>query len=90
MTDNCVARKLAFASDYMEGAHPAVLDALVKTNMESVAGYGSDRFTESAKAKIRAACGAPDADVYLLVGGTQTNTLVIGTMLDDTAGLVCA
>ena len=90
MTDNCVARKLAFASDYMEGAHPAVLDALVKTNMESVAGYGSDRFCDEARAKIRAACACPDAEVHFVGGGTQANQVVIDALLAPWQGVMAA
>ena len=31
-----------FSSDYQEGAHARVLDALVATNMEQSSGYGTD------------------------------------------------
>ena len=47
---------LYFASDYQEGAHPAVLRALVETNLEHTAGYGEDPYCESAREKIRRAC----------------------------------
>ena len=30
-----------FTSDYMEGAHPTILQRLVETNMVQAAGYGS-------------------------------------------------
>ena len=68
---------LHFNCDYMEGAHPAIIEKLVKTNFEQTFGYGSDPYTESAKEKIRAACGCPDAVVEFLVGGTQANSTVI-------------
>ena len=55
---------LAFNNDYSHGAHPAVLQALVDTNMESQPGYGTDAHTERAKQLIRKACQAPDADVF--------------------------
>ncbi len=79
-----------FQCDYTEGAHKNIIDALVKTNMEQTSGYGVDAYCESAKAKIRAACGAPDADVHFLVGGTQTNTTVISSVLRPYQGAVCA
>jgi len=66
-----------FSSDYQEGAHARVLDALVATNMEQSSGYGTDEHCERARDLIREACQAPDADVYFLVGGTQTNATVI-------------
>ena len=62
--------RLQFASDYMEGAHPAIMKRLLETNSLKTAGYGLDEFTDSAKEKIRKACEAPDADVFLLTGGT--------------------
>ena len=58
--------------DYMEGAHPKVLQKLVETNEVSTPGYGNDEFTAAAKDKVREACGCPEADVSFLVGGTQT------------------
>ncbi len=82
--------KLFFFSDYMEGAHPAILQRLLETNLEKTAGYGSDTFSESARDKIRAACGAPDADVFFLVGGTQTNAVIIDALLHSYQGVVAA
>ncbi len=77
-----------FVSDYMEGATPEILDALIHTNMEKTAGYGCDPYCESARAKIRAACEAPDAEVHFLVGGTQTNETVISTLLRPWQGVL--
>ena len=34
--------KLQFTSDYMEGAHPSILEALVQTNLQQTEGYGFD------------------------------------------------
>jgi len=79
-----------FQCDYTEGAHPNIMDALVKTNMEQTSGYGVDAYCESAKAKIRTACAMPEADVHFLVGGTQTNTTVISSVLRPYQGAVCA
>ena len=81
---------LAFNNDYSHGAHPAVLQALVDTNMEPLPGYGTDAHTEHAKELIREACGAPEADVFLLVGGTQTNATVIDMLLAPYEGVVAA
>ena len=82
--------RLYFSSDYMEGAHPKILERLVETNMLHTVGYGLDEFTESAKEKIRSACGAPDADVYFLTGGTQTNATMIDAMLRSYQGVIAA
>ena len=81
---------LSFASDYVEGAHPAILQRLIETNLVKQAGYGSDEYTASAKEKIKAACGCPEADVWFLTGGTQTNQVVIDTLLHSYEGVVAA
>lgn len=81
---------LCFENDYSEGAHEKVLKRLIETNMEQLPGYGTDRYSESAKEKIRAACGCPDAEIYFLTGGTQTNQTVISSILDSHEGVVAA
>ena len=79
---------LYFENDYCEGAHPAILQKLTETNFEKVSGYGTDPYCASAKAKICAACGCPDADVYFISGGTQTNAIVIASMLQRWQGVL--
>ena len=81
---------ISFASDYIAGAHPIVLQKLVETNMESLSGYGTDEYCTSAVEKTKRACDCPDGDVFFLVGGTQTNQIVINTMLDSHEGVVAA
>ena len=90
MNQNTAPTKLFFASDYMEGAHPLILQRLMETNLLHTAGYGTDEFSESARVKIRKACDAPDADIYFLVGGTQTNATVIGSILRPYQGVIAA
>ena len=81
---------LFFENDYSEGCCPQVLEALVKTNMEPLTPYGSDVYTRQAKEKILASCGCPEGDVFLLVGGTQTNKTVIDAVLKKYEGVVSA
>jgi len=81
---------IRFECDYTEGALPQILDLLVKTNMEQTIGYGDDAYCEQARELIRQACGAPDADVYFLVGGTQTNKTVIQSYLKSYQGVLSA
>jgi len=83
-------RKLQFASDYMEGAHPAILERLLETNLVKSAGYGLDEFSESAREKIRHACAADEAEIYFLVGGTQANATVIDAFLKPWQGVIAA
>ncbi len=81
---------ISFENDYIAGAHPLVLNHLVETNLESLSGYGQDIYCENAKAKIKNACGRQDVEVELLTGGTQTNQVVISTMLQDHEGVIAA
>lgn len=81
---------ISFASDYIAGAHPAILKRLIDTNLENLGGYGSDKYCESAIQKIKKAFDCPDGEVFLLVGGTQTNQFVISTLLDDCEGVLAA
>ncbi len=81
---------ISFACDYLEGCREEILDALSRTNREQAPGYGEDRFSESAKEKIRRACDAPEAEIYFLNGGTQTNQLAVDTMLEPFEGVLSA
>ena len=83
-------QRLAFASDYQHGAHPAIVEKLVITNMDSSSGYGTDSHCERARELIRAACDAPEADVYFLAGGTQANAVTIGALLSPWQGVIAA
>ena len=79
---------IRFNSDYMEGAHPAILKRLSETNLTKIDGYGLDDFCNSAREKIRQACQCPDANVQFLVGGTQTNAIVIDAILSHNEGVL--
>ncbi len=81
---------ISFESDYICGAHPEVLKRLCETNLEPLPGYGADHYSDQAKKKICRACGRPEAEVEFLTGGTQTNAIVIATMLKDYQGVVAA
>ncbi|MBQ4153725.1 MAG: low specificity L-threonine aldolase [Clostridia bacterium] len=81
---------LSFESDYIEGAHQKILDALIKTNLEKLSGYGNDIYCDRAKEKIKKVIGNPNAEVYFTVGGTQTNQLVISSVLKPYEGVISA
>lgn len=81
---------LSFENDYGEGAHERILARLTETSQEQLPGYGADHYCTEAKEKIRDACECPDADVYFLVGGTQTNATVIDGMLAPYEGVIAA
>jgi len=81
---------IQFQCDYNEGAHPLILERLIKTNLEQTVGYGEDHYCESARNLIKEVCCRPDADVHFLVGGTQANATVISSVLKPYQGVVCA
>lgn len=81
---------LSFESDYVEGAHERILQRLTETNLEQLSGYGQDCYCQRAKEKIRKACECPDAQIFFLVGGTQTNTVAIDAFLKSYEGVVAA
>lgn len=70
-----------FRNDYSEGAHPQVLEALVRTNLEATAGYGEDEYCAAAAEMVKARLRCPEAEVHFLVGGTQTNFTAITAFL---------
>ena len=67
-----------------------MLERLIQTNTDQTPGYGTDKYTAHAKELVKEACGTPDARVYFLVGGTQTNSTVIDGVLDRHEGVLCA
>ena len=79
-----------FQCDYTEGAHPAIMQRMIETNMEQTNGYGLDPYCDSARQKIKDLCECQDIDVHFLVGGTQTNTTVISAALRPYQGAVAA
>ncbi len=81
---------LYFQCDYVAGAHPKVMERLLSTNLEAHPGYGADVYCAFAKEKIKAACQNPEADIHFLVGGTQTNSVIIASLLHDTEGVIAA
>ena len=81
---------LNFESDYNIGCHPKILQRLNETNLETLSGYGNDKYCQSAIRKIKECCNCSDADIYFLVGGTQTNQVVIDSMLNQYEGVISA
>ncbi|MCI8638505.1 MAG: aminotransferase class I/II-fold pyridoxal phosphate-dependent enzyme [Coprococcus sp.] len=79
-----------FECDYLEGCHPQILKKLAEINMEKNPGYGSDPYCRRAVEKIRLACKTPNAEIYFLTGGTQTNAAVISALLKTYQGVISA
>ncbi len=81
---------IRFNCDYQEAAHPRILERLARTGMEQMPGYGEDAMCDAARARIRALCEAPDADVQFLVGGTQANFTLLAAALRSYQGALAA
>ena len=81
---------ISFENDYLEGAHEKVLQRLIDTNLIQAAGYGFDQFTEEAIENIKKVINCPNATIRFLVGGTQTNQVVINSVLKSFEGVISA
>ncbi|KFI59519.1 threonine aldolase family protein [Bifidobacterium gallicum] len=81
---------LSFENDYSSAAAPQILDRMQQIANEQHPGYGNDQYCQMAGDKIRAACQNPEADIWFLTGGTQTNATVLSAITPAYAGVVCA
>jgi len=70
-----------FKNDYSFGAHPKILQKLLETNLEDQQGYGEDQYSIEAKEILKKKIENPNAFIYFLSGGTQTNLIVISFLL---------
>lgn len=70
-----------FKNDYSEGAHPNILNKLIETNLVQQLGYGEDDYSIEAKELLKKKINNRDAVIYFLSGGTQTNLIVLASLL---------
>lgn len=80
----------SFKNDYSEGAHPRILNALIKTNLEQTDSYGEDRFTLQAAELLKQKIKRQDIDIHLLSGGTQTNLTALSAFLRPHEAVIAA
>lgn len=73
-------KKYSFKNDYSEGAHPAILQRLMETNLQQTIGYGEDEFCDEARAWIKTYL-QKDSAIHFVSGGTQANLIVISSIL---------
>jgi len=76
-----------------------IIERLIATNKEQSGVYSRDQYCAAAREKIYAAIAGgnpapwregPRPDIHFLVGGTQTNTVVIASALKPFQGVICA
>lgn len=73
----------SFLDDYSEGAHPRLLEALLRTNTTQQTGYGTDEYSEEARQLIFSQLQATDEDVsiHFVPSGTAANLISIASCL---------
>jgi threonine aldolase len=79
-----------FSSDYLEGAHPHLLEKLIQTNTEQTTPYGEDGYCRAAADLIRLRCRCRSAAVVFLPGGTMANLAVASACLRPHQGVLSA
>lgn len=82
--------KYSFKNDYAEGAHPDILQALLRNNNSQQNGYGLDDHSLSAAEIIREKVENPEAAVHFVSGGTQANLVIIAAFLKPHESVVSA
>ncbi len=80
---------VSFRNDYNELCHPDVLKRLSESSNVSYVGYGCDDVCKSARKKIQDVLQC-ESDVHFLVGGTQSNMVVISSILRPYQGVISA
>jgi threonine aldolase len=81
---------MCFDSDYLEGAHPKLLEKILSTNFIQTMGYGEDEFCLKAAELIKRECHDTDIDVHFLTGGTVTNLTLIASSLRPHQAVISA
>ncbi len=72
---------ISFVNDYSENACPEILEALKKTNYEGNSAYSSDSHSDLAAKFIRKKINREDAEIQVLMGGTQANLIAFSAFL---------
>lgn len=80
----------SFKNDYSEGAHPRILNKIVETNLIQQPGYGEDEYSAQVKEVLRKKISNTEAVIYFLSGGTQTNLIVIASLLRPHEAVISA
>ncbi|MFR9503015.1 MAG: low specificity L-threonine aldolase [Rikenellaceae bacterium] len=79
----------SFASDNNSGVHPLIFKAIEEANVDHAVGYGDDKWTEAATAKIKEVFGEC-ADPYFLFNGTGANSVALQSITRPFNSILCA
>jgi threonine aldolase len=79
--ESLVTLKYLFLNDYSEGAHPRILEALARTNLQQEIGYERDSFCLEAERLILERLDNPNAAVHFVHSGGMANLVALASML---------
>ena len=79
----------SFASDNNSGVHPLVMEALNRANIDHSLGYGDDKWTEEAVAKIQETF-TPNCVPLFVFNGTGSNVVALQLMTRPYHSIFCA
>ena len=80
---------MQFASDNSSGAHPDVMDAMVRANEGFAPSYGADPAMDEVTAQVREIFEAPEAAVYLVATGTAANSISLAAICPPWSAVYC-
>ena len=81
---------ISFASDYIAGAHPVIMQRLLETNNGKLEWIWNGPILCTGKRKDQTGIQMSRWRSLFLVGGTQTNQVIISTMLAPYEGVIAA
>ncbi|KZL77810.1 beta-eliminating lyase [Colletotrichum tofieldiae] len=84
------AARYSFLDDYSEGAHPALLKAILSSNTSQEVGYGGDTYCALARQRIRRHLGREDVGVFFVPSGTSANAISIAACLRPHEAVIAA
>lgn len=83
------APKRAFAGDNAAGAHPSVIEAIIRANQGHALAYGADNETRACERRF---CELFDRDIttQLVFNGTGANVAALATILRPAEAVICS
>ena len=72
---------ISFVNDYSQNACPEILEELKRTNLEGNLAYSSDEHSKRVSNLIREKIENANAEIQILVGGTQANLIAFAAFL---------
>jgi threonine aldolase len=80
----------SFLDDYSEGCHPAIVEALARTNLTQQTAYGDDEYSLRARTLIREQLGDANLPIHFVASGTVANLIIIASALRPHEAVIAA